>query len=97
MAKYRDHLPQLDGNTFLTDGGLETTLIFHDDEELLCFAAFDLLTTAAGVDKLYRYYDRYCKIAIAQGVGFTWRASRDWGQQLGYDAAALDTLNTQAI
>lgn len=29
-AKYRDHLPQLDDRLFLTDGGLETTLIFHE-------------------------------------------------------------------
>ena len=29
MPKYRDQLPQLSGRLFLTDGGLETTLIFH--------------------------------------------------------------------
>jgi homocysteine S-methyltransferase len=28
-VSYRDHLPQLDGGLFLTDGGIETTLIFH--------------------------------------------------------------------
>jgi hypothetical protein len=27
---YRDHLPQLDGSLFLTDGGIETVLIFHE-------------------------------------------------------------------
>jgi hypothetical protein len=26
---YRDHLPQLDGGLFLTDGGIETVLIYH--------------------------------------------------------------------
>jgi hypothetical protein len=29
-GKYRQCLPQLDGGLFLTDGGLETTLIFHE-------------------------------------------------------------------
>ena len=29
------HLPQLDGGTFLTDGGIETSLIFHDGLDLL--------------------------------------------------------------
>ena len=29
MAKYRKALPQLTESTFLTDGGLETTLIFN--------------------------------------------------------------------
>ena len=40
MSKYRDHLPQLADRLFLTDGGLETTLIFHDKLELPYFAAF---------------------------------------------------------
>jgi S-methylmethionine-dependent homocysteine/selenocysteine methylase len=31
---YRRHLPQLDGGLFITDGGLETTLIFHQATEL---------------------------------------------------------------
>jgi hypothetical protein len=42
-AKYRERLPQLDGGLFLTDGGLETTLVFHDGWDLPCFAAFVLL------------------------------------------------------
>jgi S-methylmethionine-dependent homocysteine/selenocysteine methylase len=43
MAKYRVDLPQLSGDVFLTDGGLETTLIFHDGRDLPEFAAFVLL------------------------------------------------------
>ena len=33
MAKYRTHLPQLSDTLFLTDGGMETTLIFHEGIE----------------------------------------------------------------
>ena len=50
MAKYRHRLPQLEGGLFLTDGGLETTLIFHKGVDLPHFAAFDLLRTLEGLD-----------------------------------------------
>ena len=30
MSKYRNRLPQLGDRLFLTDGGLETTLVFHE-------------------------------------------------------------------
>ena len=43
MAKYRTGLPQLTMSTFMTDGGLETDLIFNQGIELQEFAAFDLL------------------------------------------------------
>ena len=46
MSKYRKSLPQLGSQLFLTDGGLETTLIFHNGMELPHFASFDLLRTA---------------------------------------------------
>jgi hypothetical protein len=34
MSKYRRRLPQLGDRVFLTDGGLETTLVFHEGIEL---------------------------------------------------------------
>ena len=55
MAKYRSLLPQLDGGLFLTDGGIETTLIFHDKFELPYFAAFHLMKTASGRASLHTY------------------------------------------
>ena len=59
MAKYRDHLPQLASNFFLTDGGIETTLIFHEGLELPDFAAFDLLKDEAGSEALRNYFRTY--------------------------------------
>ena len=56
MSKYRQRLPQLEGGLFLTDGGLETTLIFHERVELPLFAAFDLLRDKAGREKLRQYF-----------------------------------------
>ncbi len=56
-------LPQLDGGWFLTDGGIETVLIFQDGIPLPEFAAFTLLRTAEGPDQLRHYFRRYLDIA----------------------------------
>jgi len=102
MPKYRANLPLLSDKMFLTDSGLETTLIFHEGIELPFFAAFDLLKTDEGVRKLRRYYARHAAIAEAYGVGFilespTWRANADWGAKLGYSEAELAEANRKAI
>ena len=63
MSKYRHDLPQLKGGMFLADGGMETTLIFHEGAELPHFAAFVLLADRAGRQQLKDYYIRYLDIA----------------------------------
>ena len=63
--RYRDALPQLTHVPFLTDGGLETTLIFHDGLDLPHFAAYDVLTREGGEDALRRYFEPYVAIAHA--------------------------------
>ncbi len=95
-------LPQTNGGLFLTDSGLETTLVFHDKIDLPCFAAFGLLDIEAGRARLARYCERHARIALDAGLGFvfegaTWRASADWGAKLGYDAPALDRVNRRSI
>ncbi len=102
MARYRDHLPQIEGGPFLTDGGLETTLVFHEGVDLPHFAAFVLLRDDAGQKKLAEYYRRYAAIAEARGTGLilesaTWRANPDWAAELGMPLADLDVLNWAAI
>jgi len=102
MSKYRDSLPQLSNELFLADGGLETTLMFHDGIDLPHFAAFDLLTSDAGLESLERYYATYAEIAQKSGVGLvletaTWRASHDWGALLGHDDATLAQLNQESV
>jgi len=102
MSKYRSDLPQLHGRTLLTDGGLETTLVFLDGLELPLFAAFDLLKDEPGLERLRDYYARYAGIARDAGVGFvleapTWRANADWARRLGYDEVMLADANRKAI
>jgi homocysteine S-methyltransferase len=99
---YRDRLPQLAGGTFITDGGMETTLIFHQGFELPCFASFVLLEDAAGRQAIRSYFDPYIAIASEHGVGFvldspTWRASPDWGAKLGYSRDAIADLNRRGV
>ena len=102
MAHYRNALPQLTGGLFLTDGGIETALIFHEGLELPDFAAFHLLRSPKGEAALYKYFRTYAEIAKRFGVGLvlesaTWRANADWGTRLGYTPEALAAVNRQAI
>lgn len=95
-------LPQLDGTSFVTDGGLETDLIFHHGADLPEFAAFPLVDDEAGRDLLRQYYDGYAEVARRAGAGLiletpTWRANPDWGARVGYDAAALERTNRAAV
>lgn len=95
-------LPRANGPLFLTDGGLETTLIFHEGVELPHFAAFVLLQTEDGRRSLEAYFERYLEIAARDRTGFvlespTWRASPDWADRLGVSPAELDALNRASI
>ncbi|HEY8629870.1 MAG TPA: homocysteine S-methyltransferase family protein [Gaiellaceae bacterium] len=99
---YRAQLPQLSGETFITDGGMETTLIFDDGIALPDFASFILLDDASGIDVLRAYYTSYLEIAAEHGVGIvldtpTWRANPDWGDRLGYSAAALADVDRRGV
>jgi len=102
MSIWRQSLPQLNGNVFLTDGGIETTLIFQDGLDLPYFAAFDLLRRPDGQEALLRYFRIYAELARERKVGLvlespTWRASADWGAKLGYSERALAETNAAAI
>ena len=86
----------------LTDGGLETTLIFDLGFDLPEFASFPLLESESGRKALLDYYRTYSRIAEDHGVGIvletpTWRASADWGTVLGYDSEDLHRINTAAV
>ena len=102
MPGHRHALPQLSDDVFLTDGGLETVLIYHQGIDLPEFAAFVLLADVAGIGELERYYRPYLALARDAGRGLvletaTWRASPDWGDRLGWSAEALDAANVAAV
>lgn len=87
---------------FLTDGGLETTLIYHNDIPLNHFAAFELLNDEIGRQALKSYFKPYLNLATRTGVSFiletpTWRANPDWAYKLGYSHEELKALNKMAV
>jgi S-methylmethionine-dependent homocysteine/selenocysteine methylase len=99
---YRNALPQLEGHPFLTDGGLETDLIFHHGVDLPEFAAFDLLKDEEGTALLRSYFEPYARLARDRGVGFvletpTWRASKGWGGRIGYSEDEVAEANRRAV
>ena len=95
-------LPHCTDRLYLTDGGIETSLIFDEGVDLPHFAAFDLLRHREGRAALARYYEPYLTIAANGGFGFvlespTWRANPEWADRLGYSSARLTAMNFAAI
>jgi len=102
LAKYRHALPQLDGKMMLTDGGTETYLIYKENLEIPHFSAFHRLADETGYRIIENYYRNHAAVAAKHNVGFifcslTYRASRDWGDLLGYSSGALAAINHKAI
>ena len=95
-------LPTPGGLPFVTDGGLETDLIYNRGFDLEEFAAFPLLYDEQGGVALADYYAGYADIARRAGVGLvlaapTWRANPDWAERIGYDARTTDRANRDAV
>jgi homocysteine S-methyltransferase len=87
---------------YVTDGGIETDLIYRRGAILREFAAFPLVETSDGRALLREYYDDYAGIAHAHDRGLflespTWRANPDWGRLLGQSAGDLARVNVAAI
>ena len=88
---YRDELPQLSGELFLTDGGIETTLIFHRGSICPSSPRSTCSRTTRGRRSCGGYYVPYLELAKRNGGGFvlespTWRASPRWAAEIGYGA-----------
>jgi len=96
-------LPQQLGGWFLTDAGIETVLIYQEGIALPEFAAFVLMESQEGRASLRRYFRRYLDLAATTPkAGFilespTWRAGAAWGAKLGFDGAAMQRINRDAI
>ncbi|MFO1091512.1 MAG: homocysteine S-methyltransferase family protein [Hyphomicrobiales bacterium] len=87
---------------YLTDGGLETDLIFNDGCDLPLFSAFVLLADERGRTMLRRYFDRYLDIAEKTGRGFvldtpTWRANAGWADRHGLTNTDVRRINAEAV
>ncbi|WP_206680083.1 homocysteine S-methyltransferase family protein [Aeromicrobium phoceense] len=86
----------------MTDGGLETDLIYLRGFDLPEFASFPLLDSDEGRAVLADYFRAYVDIAVRAEAPVlletpTWRANPDHAARLGYDAAALDRINRESV
>jgi hypothetical protein len=88
MSRYRETLPQLSGDLFLADGGIETDLIFNHGREIPEFAIHTLLPDPAGRKLMSDYFQGYLALAREFEAGFildsqTWKAHMHWADDLG--------------
>lgn len=102
MPRYRNALPQLSGDIFLADAGVETDLIFNHGIEIREFAAHTLLPDPKGRAALSRYFEGFLALAKQQNAGFildtvTWKAHRHWADKLGATDADLKTANEECV
>jgi len=86
----------------ITDGGLETWLVFHHGVDLPAFAAYPLAADDNGRRLLREYYCYYAAIAQSTDAAVvlevpTWRANPDWAATLGHDRAALASLIAASV
>ena len=94
MAIYRQALPQLSGDFFLSDAGLETDLMFNEGIDIPDFATHTLLPKPEGRAALARYYRRFLELAREHKTGYiletqTWKAHMRWADDLGATAEDL--------
>lgn len=103
MSKHRHALPQLTSDKlFLTDGGMETVLIFHHGVDLPLFASIILFRDEDAPKHERDYFIEYINTARAGAFGFilessNWRASPGWLKQLGIPETEFESLNKRAI
>ncbi|HET6663894.1 MAG TPA: homocysteine S-methyltransferase family protein [Acidimicrobiales bacterium] len=95
-------LPQLTAPLSVSDGGLETSIVYQQGIDLPDFAAFPLLDSEEGRAALQAYYEPYLDLGRRLGLPVvlenpTWRANQDWGARLGYDAARLADVNRRSV
>jgi S-methylmethionine-dependent homocysteine/selenocysteine methylase len=102
MPRYRSALPQLCGDMFLTDAGVETDLIFNHGIEIREFAAHTLLPTPEGRVALTRYFEGFLRLAKEMDTGFildsvTWKAHVHWASSLRASSAELRAANEDSL
>lgn len=101
-ALYRHAQPQLGGDLYLTDAGLETDMVFNHGFELPAFASHTLLETQKGRDALSDYFSGFLTLARAAELGMildtgVWRAQRHFAAELGVRPESLEQVNHDSV
>lgn len=87
---------------YLSDGGLETYMVFEKGFDLPCFSAAVLLDSDEGRLALVAYFERFIGIARTSGRGFildapTWRAGAAWSKPMGQSIEETMEVNARAV
>ena len=90
------------GPRWVTDGGLETDVIFNHGVDLPHFAAYPLLDSPGGRALLTDYYSGYAEVASRVGASLlletpTWRASPDWVATVGGPASDVHRVALESV
>ena len=94
--------PAAEGRLYLTEGGIETEIMYKDGFELPQFAMFPLLDDPAALEAMKGIWRRMLGVAADAGFcvvlnGLDYRASPDWGKLLGYSDEGLATMQLRCI
>ncbi len=95
-------LPQLNGRNMTCGGGFETWLQYVDGFELRHFCGFELINDKRGLACLTDYHRKLVEAAVENGFGainegLHYRASRDWGELIGFSREGLEEINMRGI
>lgn len=91
-----------DPRVYLTDGGFETSMVFHEGLDLPAFSAVVLMDDDRSRAAVTRYFERFLAIAEKEGAGFvldtpTWRAADHWAGAIGRSKADLRRLVRDSV
>lgn len=94
--------PRRDGLMYLTEGGIETEVLYRWGFELPEFAMFPLLDDPEAVEAMEGMWRRYLRVAERHGMaalmsGLDYRASPDWGAKLGYSPGGLAEMQARSL
>lgn len=90
------------GKLMTTAAGFETWVQYVDGFKLRHFCGFELLNDPRGLSCMKDYHRKVVEAAVANGFGVIneglhYRASRDWGDLIGFSRAALEEINIRGI
>ena len=102
QPRYRHALPQLNCGLYLSDGGLETDLIFNHGIPIKGFASHTLLPGESTRLAMTNYYRGFLSLAQVMDTGFildgqTWKAHAHWADDLDESIDELREANRTSV
>jgi homocysteine S-methyltransferase len=95
-------MPTVEDPLFLTEAGIETTLMYKNGWELQHFCLFERMREDRFMADLEAYHRRLIEVALERGVGHLldgvhYRASPDWSAKLNMSDSELKQLTEKGL